>query len=313
MQAPSSSCVVPSELQLDVIEYLHDDEDALHNCSLVSKKWAECSRSYLWEKIALIRKDEAGVVSEKHTAPVIVKEAEYFFRPTSIEDATAFFTANPIMAKLVKKLRIDGFIGVTVNTLSSLLTALPNFATSRSSIPTSHPSLKLFQTLTACNIVERDIDMLLRVLGLFSSIDLLDFEGSDSAFDKIQAEGWSFDPAIHLRHNVPYPPLPEHNAHAEPRNSLDLISKRLGTLKRFNFTPGPSMAVNLPQGVEEHEEIDKVFTSIAKSCASVEHITLQLVHNVMPEPLDFSYLVDGFVKVLERLPPSMSPSTCNCY
>ncbi len=50
------------------------------------------------------------------------------------------------------------------------------------------------------------------------------------------------------------------------------------------------------------------FTSIARACTSVEHISLHLVHNLAPgwPPLDFSYIFDGFVKMLEHLPPSAS-------
>ena len=124
--ASTGSCAVPAELQLDVIEYLHDDEHALRNRSLVCRGWVDYSRSYLWRKTALISKDEAGAVSEKHTVFIWGEEVRYFFRATSIEDATAFFVANPSITKLVKMFRIEGFTGVMVNTLASLLAVLPN-------------------------------------------------------------------------------------------------------------------------------------------------------------------------------------------
>ncbi len=311
--SPSSACVVPSELQLDIIEYLHDDERALRNCSLVSKRWVDYSRSHLWKKTALISKDEAGAISEKHTARVDGKEERYFFRTASMEDATTFFRENPAIAKLVKKFRIDGFTGVTVNILASLLTALPDLShleilcTDFPPLPEVISDLDRSQLaikpvyahqldhvyLHRCNIVEREIDILLRVLGLFSSIAALKFEGPVGAVYKIQTEGWSLDPAIHLRQDVPHPPQPEvrqlipEMVHASilgylfnnttlARNLKDLTllppniwtytdlkyaARTLlpavgGTLDHFCFVPSPCMAARHPQSVEDHRDVD---------------------------------------------------------
>ena len=319
MQASQSSCVVPSELQLDVIEFLHDDEQALRNCSLVCKSWADYSRSHLWEKTAVIFKDEAGTVSENHSALVDREDVVYFFRAASMEDATAFFTANPTVAKLIKKFRIDGFTGVTVHALSSLLTALPNLAHleiihANFPAPTEPISdldrarLVIQPVYThqldhvyfyRCNIVERDVDTLLRVLGLFSSIDTLKFVGEVNTIRDMQIEGWSFDPATHLRQDVPHPPQPEvrhlipEMVHATilaylvnetklARNLKDLtlyptnvwtyddlkyVARALlpavgGTLDIFHFIPSPCVGSTLPKTAEEHRDVDEGELSI---------------------------------------------------
>ncbi|KAM5544942.1 hypothetical protein V8D89_001053 [Ganoderma adspersum] len=369
MQASPTSCVVPSELQLDVVELLHDDERALRNCSLVCKRWAEYSRCHLWEKTAVICKDEAGTVSEKHSAPVDGKDVAYFFRAASMQDATAFFTANPAVAKLVRKFRIDGFTGVTVHALSSLLTALPELSHLEflyADFPSlAEPLSDLDRARLAtqpvythrldyvyfhrCNIVERDVDMLLRVLGLFSSIDTLKFEAPVDTIRNIQVEGWSFDPATHLRQDVPHPPQPEvrrlipemvhatilsylvnHTTLARNLKDLMLLPPNVwtyddlkymartllpavgGTLDLFHFIPSPCMGVTLPQTAEEHQDVDRAFTSIAAACAgSVECLRLYLIHDLMPgwPPLDFAYVLDGFAKVLERMPPSAALKT----
>ena len=310
--ASTGSFAVPAELQLDVIECLHDDEHALRNCSLVCKGWADYSRSYLWRKTALISKDEAGAVSEKHIVFIWGEEVRYFFRATSMEDATAFFVANPSITKLVKMFRIEGFTGVMVNTLASLLAVLPNLChldvvcTSFPTLPDVVLDIERKQLITKpvytrqldyvyfhrCNIAGRNTDTLLRVLGLFSSTDTLKFEGPDCVYD-MQVEGWSLDPATHLRHDVSYPPqlevrqlIPEmmyssvlgylFNGTALARNLKDLmllppnvwtysdlkyVAHTLlpplnRTLDHLHFSPGPSMEVDLPKDLEEDLAID---------------------------------------------------------
>ncbi len=105
VQAPAqkqSYCldIFPAEVWDRTLDFLHDDDDALANCTLVCRDWLNTARFHLFESLSITPR----------TGPV--------------SDLTTFLVEAKHIAHCVKILRIMGYNDLTVRTLACLLCAV---------------------------------------------------------------------------------------------------------------------------------------------------------------------------------------------
>ncbi|KAM5540157.1 hypothetical protein V8D89_006297 [Ganoderma adspersum] len=202
----TSVLLFPQEITDMIIDFLHDDVESLLACALVSRSWLPASRFHLFGSCT-------------------IKGA------TEFQTAFRTITMTPDVGSYVRALTIvnQGMRGLTLGTFETLLSGLPdlrsltiqrvrfknnttgmdrkNASFLQNTRPTASFALEELKLLE-CNVTKADYSLLLRVLGLFSSIQTLFLTSTRTArwLQSDPEDGivyWGIEPAPRV-HRVPH-------------------------------------------------------------------------------------------------------------